>query len=734
MGEYAALCVAGALDVADGLRLTALRGRLMHTLSPVGGMLAVRAERAEAERVALAAGAELAAVNGPRSQVISGSPQALEAVARLLDAEGLRWRALSVDRAFHSAAVDEALREFRSEAERVTYRPLRTALVTTADGAWRPEGRTVGVDYLLRQARRPVRFDLAMATAVERGHLDFVEIGAGDTLTGLGLHCVPNSRWLSGQGGGAGAVEQAGGVLAGLGAAYERGAELDWRAVTADSGRIPLPGHPLRASRVVAEPVVAAAAEASGEVLNGVRELAAEALGTPVADVTPDRSFFELGADSLALMGMTTQLEKRYGVRVPVRELFDSADTPRKLAERIGGGEASAPQPEPQPEPQPVPEEPPSDLRDLFGEQLELARKLADQVTGVINRQLDILAAPRAPEPQPVKAVTGQTVTEQTPFTPTTGPDFSLYFFGDYPEDTAHDKYGLIMDAAEFADRQGFHGLWFPERHFNSFGALFPNPSVLAAALAARTSRIRLNAGSVVLPLHHPVRVAEEWSVVDNISGGRAGLCVASGWHAADFALAPENYGRHREVMYERLQTVRELWSGRAVPVIAGDGAQVDVRLHPRPIQAELPLYAAVVGNPDSYRRAAAEGLGGVTNLMTQTVERFAENIALYRRTRHEHGLDPAAGRVVVLVHTYLDEDGERARAEAYRPFVSYLRSSLALFDQVTNSLGFDVDLANTPEEDVEFLLGRAYERYCDSLSLIHIETGGGPAGGGRCR
>lgn len=707
VGEYAALCVAGAISVEDGLRLTARRGELMHALCPTGGMLAVRGGREDVERIARAAGAELAAVNGPRSQVISGPPGSLEAAARLLDQAGLRWRALSVDRAFHSDAVDEALRAFRSYAEQVTYRPLRTPLITAADGEPRPEGWTVDVDYLLRQARQPVRFDLAMATAVERGHRDFVEIGADDTLTGLGRHCAPDSRWLSGQGGGTGAMEQVRGVLAGLGAAYERGAELDWRAIAGEGGRVSLPGHPLRASRVSEVPVAAA----SGGVLDDVRELAAEALGCAVVEITPDRSFFELGADSLALMGMATRLEKRYGVRVPVRELFDSADTPAKLAARLEGGVTPAAPAAPEPEPVAVPAETPPDLHELFAQQLKLAQQLADQVTGVINRQLDALT-PAAPQPEPV----------EPPYTPTTGPDFSLYFFGDYPQDTAHDKYGLIMDAAEFADRQGFHGLWFPERHFNSFGALFPNPSVLAAALAARTSRIRLNAGSVVLPLHHPVRVAEEWSVVDNISGGRAGLCVASGWHATDFALAPENFGRHREVMYERLETVRQLWSGRPVTVTAGDGEEVDVRLHPRPIQPELPLYAAVVGNPDSYRRAAAEGLGVVTNLMTQTVEQLAENIALYRRTRAEHGLDPAAGRVVVLVHTYLGEDAERARAEAYRPFVSYLRSSLALFDQVTNSLGFDVDLADTPEEDVEFLLGRAYERYCASRALIGDE------------
>ncbi|MFD7512207.1 MupA/Atu3671 family FMN-dependent luciferase-like monooxygenase, partial [Streptomyces sp. NPDC059853] len=246
-----------------------------------------------------------------------------------------------------------------------------------------------------------------------------------------------------------------------------------------------------------------------------------------------------------------------------------------------------------------------------------------------------------------------------------------------------------------------------------------PNPSVLAAALAARTRRVRLHAGSVVLPLHHPARVAEEWSVVDNLSGGRAGLCVASGWHARDFALAPQNFGRHRELMYEQLATVRRLWAGDPVEVTAGDGKPAEIRLQPRPLQDQPPLFVAVVGNPDSYRRAAAEDLGIVTNLMAQTVGQLAENIALYRRTRAEHGLDPAAGRVVVLVHTFLAEDAATARAEAYRPFLSYLRSSLALFNQVTNSLGVEVDLERTHPDDVDFLLGRAYERYCDARALI---------------
>ena len=770
VGEYAALHAGGALTLEDGLRLTAWRGRLMHTICPPGGMLAVRVGTTAAQRIAQATGAELAAVNGPHAQVLSGPPQVVEQTMRLLDQEGLQWQALAVDRAFHSAAVEPALRAFRLHAERVMYEPLRVPLVTTADGELRPTGWTVDADHLCRQARQPVRFDLAMAAAAEHGCEDFVEIGSRDTLAGLGRHCRPGSRWVSGQGRGTRA-DQVHGLLTALGSLYRAGAELDWRAITEDAGRVPLPGHPQRRRKVAPRavpptqtpgrpqqpPATPAEPAPPSELLDLVRELTADKLGSEARDVAPDSSFFELGADSLSLMGMTTELEHRYGVRIPIRELFSSADTPRKLAERLAslrGGSAEAPSAEPyeetetetettvssQPhlrEPAQVPEGA-GEHHDLFAQQLRLAEHLVDQVTGVISRQLDVLASsssaaavtpapaqrtsaagpvlPKAkPEPEPAPAVRPQP-------TPAPGCDFSLYFFGDYPEDAERDKYTLIMDAADFADQHGFHALWFPERHFNSFGALFPNPSVLAAALAARTSRVRLHAGSVVLPLHHPIRVAEEWSVVDNISGGRAGLCFASGWHATDFALAPEHFGRHREVMYEQLATVRRLWSGQPVTVTAGDGEPTQIQLYPRPVQAQPPMYVAVVGNPDSYRQAAAHDLGVVTNLMTQTVEQLAENIALYRRTRAEHGLDPAAGRVVVLVHTYLGDNAEQARAEAYRPFVSYLRSSLSLFDQVTNSLGFEVDLDNTPEDDVEFLLGRAYERYCDSRALIGDE------------
>ncbi|MEU1423679.1 MupA/Atu3671 family FMN-dependent luciferase-like monooxygenase [Kitasatospora sp. NPDC005751] len=315
------------------------------------------------------------------------------------------------------------------------------------------------------------------------------------------------------------------------------------------------------------------------------------------------------------------------------------------------------------------------------------------------------------PAPVPVPAPAGD---------PDREVDFSLSFFGDYPLDTRpEDRYRIVLESARFADRNGFHAVWLPERHFHSFGGIFPNPSVLAAALARETERVRLNAGCAVLPLHHPVRVAEEWSVVDNLSGGRVGLGCASGWHPNDFLFFPDRYGTHKELMHRQVDTIRALWRGEPYRGRNGSGEEIEVHLHPRPLQELPPMYTAIVGNPDSFREAARHDLGVITNLMTQSVEELAANVALYRRTRAEHGLDPEAGRVVVLVHSYLGADLATAREQAYRPFCGYLRSSLSLFGQVANSLGLTLDYENTPEEDLEFVLERAYERYCASRALI---------------
>ncbi|GAA3010164.1 non-ribosomal peptide synthetase/type I polyketide synthase [Actinokineospora diospyrosa] len=730
LGEYAALCVAGAIDLADGLRLTAARGREFARL-PEGGMIAVRMDSSAAQRIAEESGVEVAAINAPDSVVLAGPVAGLDRAEQLL--AGVRHRRLAVDRAFHTSALDPALAALRELAAATPAHPIRTPLLSGLDGLLRPRGWRPDADYLVRQAREPVRFDLVVSEQPDR---DWLEVGPGGVLAATAAH----GRWLSTQRHG---IDSITALCEAVGALYTRGVAIDWRPITTGS-RITLPGYPFArtvfavqpVSTPAAAPAIPVVAQAAPSAISGVRDLVAKALGLEPDAVSADRSFLEMGADSLSLMGLTRELDRVYDVRIPVRDLFADIDTPGKLAALV----TPRPEPEPVAVPAAAPAAPlavvPDGVREVVSHQLRVSERLVD----LMERQFALLSGSTPPPaaapvqvPIPVQVPAPASVPIQPRFpvqtTPAPAPqpiapstarcDFSLYFFGDYPENQAADKYRLINAATEFGDQHDFHAVWLPERHFHSFGALFPNPSVLAAALAARTKRIRLHAGSVVLPLHNPIRVAEEWSVVDNLSGGRVGLCVASGWHAGDFALAPENFGRHRELVYDQLETVRQLWTGAAVAATSGTGEPIEVRLHPSPIQPMPPLYVAVVGNPESYRRAARNDLGVVTNLMAQSLEQLAENIALYRRTRAEHGLDPAAGRVVVLVHTYLGADADQARAEAYQPFSDYLRSSLSLFDQVTNSLGLDIDLDNTPADDVEFMLEQAYRRYCESRALI---------------
>ncbi|WP_299486091.1 LLM class flavin-dependent oxidoreductase, partial [Acaryochloris sp. IP29b_bin.137] len=106
---------------------------------------------------------------------------------------------------------------------------------------------------------------------------------------------------------------------------------------------------------------------------------------------------------------------------------------------------------------------------------------------------------------------------------------FSLFYFDGDGLTSQDDPYKLLIESSKFADQNGFSAVWTPERHFHAFGGLYPNPAMTSAALAMVTEKIQLRAGSVVLPLHHPVRVAEDWAVVDQLSGGRVAIAFASG-------------------------------------------------------------------------------------------------------------------------------------------------------------------------------------------------------------
>lgn len=293
---------------------------------------------------------------------------------------------------------------------------------------------------------------------------------------------------------------------------------------------------------------------------------------------------------------------------------------------------------------------------------------------------------------------------------------FSLFYFGSDTYETGN-KYALYLEAAKFADAQEFEAIWTPERHFHEVGSLYPNPSVLSAALSTITSKVRLRAGSVVLPLHNPIRVAEEWSVIDNLSNGRTGMAIASGWHPRDFVLQPQNYETRKKAMAEGIETLKKLWKGESLPYVDGAGSESTIQIYPKPIQAELPLWITAAGNPETFMQAGRMGLNVLTHLLGQTIPELAKQIELYREARRQHGHDPESGRVTVMVHTYVGQDFEQTLEQARGPFMKYMRSHLGLLSSLVKSLNVKID--QPTEQDLENIVAIAFERYSRTASLI---------------
>lgn len=294
---------------------------------------------------------------------------------------------------------------------------------------------------------------------------------------------------------------------------------------------------------------------------------------------------------------------------------------------------------------------------------------------------------------------------------------FSLFYFASESGARGREAYRLLLEGAKIADEAGLEAVWMPERHLDRFGGIYPNPSVTAAAVAAITRRISLRSGSVVVPLHHPLRLAEEWSVVDNLSDGRVQLAVASGWHANDFVFAPDAYKDRKVRTFEGIEQLRRLWRGEAVSFPGGAG-EVQARLYPPPVQAELPIWITAAGNPETFRAAGEGGFFLLTHLLGQGIDGLAERVRVYRDAWAAAG-HPGRGRVALMLHTLLAEDAEEALELAREPFLAYLRQSLDLAGQLVARLAPESALASLSPDEIDAMVRHGYRRFVHEAGLF---------------
>ncbi|MEW1700990.1 thioester reductase domain-containing protein [Streptomyces sp. NPDC091278] len=284
IGELAAAHVAGVFSLEDAVRLVVARAGLMQALPRGGAMVAV--EATEAEVTALLEGqVAIAAVNGPRSVVVSGEETATLEVARRVGESGGRTRRLAVSHAFHSPLMDPMLAEFRAVASSIAYEAPRIAVVSTVTGKVATGTDLRTAEYWAGQVRGTVRFADAVETMTAQGVTATLELGPDGTLSALAAELVPTTVALTRRD----RPEVLTAVTA-LGRLHQHGVPVDWNGFFSGTGarKVPLPTYAFQHQRYWVESA-ATAPDAAGL---GMRATGHPLLGAAVVLAGADRTVF----------------------------------------------------------------------------------------------------------------------------------------------------------------------------------------------------------------------------------------------------------------------------------------------------------------------------------------------------------------------------------------------------------------------------------------------------------
>ena len=198
--------------------------------------------------------------------------------------------------------------------------------------------------------------------------------------------------------------------------------------------------------------------------------------------------------------------------------------------------------------------------------------------------------------------------------------------------------------------------------------------------------------------------------MVDNISGGRVALAIASGWHKPAFVLNPAAFADRRERLERDIAMIRRLWAGETVSFPGVDGEQVGVVAYPRPIQRKLDIWLTA-SSSDSWVRAGKLG-ANVLCLLGSSDAQLEKLVTSYRSARASFGHDPRGGEVTVMVHTYLHPDLAVAKCKVRVPLMNYLKEHMT---QKFGSCGSELEHQMTSRQN-ELLEFGFEKRFQDSL------------------
>jgi acyl transferase domain-containing protein len=372
-GEYVGAVLAGVFSLEDALKVLVHRARLMQA-QPPGQMLAVRLTESELQPW-LTPDLALAAANAPGLHVVSGPTAAIADLTKRLEAAGIGGRLLQTSHAFHSAMMEPALEPFRRVLESVTLKPASGPFLSTRAGGWIAPDEVATVDYWVRQLRESVRFSRAVQALQAQPGTVFLEVGPSQALTTLALQhddptapvtAIPSLRHSKEN------LPDYASVLRAAGRLWQVGHAFDWTTFCAGQPprRIALPTYPFERKRYWIEPPKAEAgatptalemeaapldgtqethtsheatpADPQEVALNEVLDILQDLSGIDRATIVPQQAFLELGFDSLFLTQLSMAFQKKFLVKLTLRQMLDELSSPGAIAAYVAAHRPSA--------------------------------------------------------------------------------------------------------------------------------------------------------------------------------------------------------------------------------------------------------------------------------------------------------------------------------------------------------------------------------------------------------
>jgi natural product biosynthesis luciferase-like monooxygenase protein len=235
------------------------------------------------------------------------------------------------------------------------------------------------------------------------------------------------------------------------------------------------------------------------------------------------------------------------------------------------------------------------------------------------------------------------------------------------------DRLATVVEQAYYGEQLGFESVWLAEHHFHSFGGLFSATPVIGAAIAQRTTRIRIGTAVVLLPYHNPIRVAEDYATLDCLSGGRLEFGVGHGfvkWEALTFGIPLDEL---RDRFRENLEVILKAWSEPKFNHTGRFYNYHGVQVWPRPLQEPYPtVWMAATTSVESFELSGRFGFHMMLIPFLNEVEELRRKMQVYFSARKAAGHDPSTAHVLGVYHAYVGETSREARAAGAQGLAEY--------------------------------------------------------------